>query len=93
MFLGLPIWYWRAFALLCVLGLIFGDSEGIPRYSNGEIASIARDTYGWNCPSVSEVSSESDGYYAVRCSNGLRLRVYPRVGTYPRITNSSGGYN
>ena len=32
-------------------------------------------------------------YDVVTCSSGLKLRVYKRVGTYPYITDTNGGFD
>jgi len=36
---------------------------------------------------------EWGGYFTVTCSSGKTIRVYPRAGQHPRVTNESGGYN
>jgi hypothetical protein len=33
-----------------------------------------------------------DGYYVITCSNGTKLRVYPRSGKHPQIMNVQGTY-
>jgi hypothetical protein len=61
--------------------------------TNADIAWHALNTYGWDCDEVvtkSELTSE--GYYNVECKNGKGLRVYPRKGMHPRITNANGTY-
>ena len=65
-------------------------SEGL---SNADLAWHALNTYGWDCDQVvSRESTGPDGFYAITCSSGLRLRVYPRPGQHPKITNERGGY-
>jgi hypothetical protein len=66
--------------------------------SNADIAWHAVNTYGWDCEEVvsrdSLRSAAAGGdYFVVTCGNGTKLRVYPRVGKHPRITNAAGGYN
>ena len=48
---------------------------------------------GWNCDEVLSRDEMTTGpYYIVTCSSGLQLRVYPRPGAYPKITNLQGTY-
>jgi len=62
--------------------------------SDEDIAWRAKNTYGWDCPKVIvRKKITSAGYFFVECSSGKKLRVYPRLGTYPKIKNASGGYN
>jgi hypothetical protein len=65
-------------------------SQGL---SNADIAWHALNTYGWDCEEVVARESQVGDYFVVTCANGTKLRVYPRAGQHPRITNSSGGYN
>jgi len=62
--------------------------------SKADMAWHAQNTYGWDCAQVvSQGEMSSEGYFYIECSSGKKLRVYPRSGTHPRITNESGGYN
>jgi hypothetical protein len=66
-------------------------SSGI---SKADMAWHAQNTYGWDCAQVvSQGEMTSEGYFFIDCSSGKKLRVYPRTGTHPKITNESGGYN
>jgi len=65
-------------------------SQGL---SNADIAWHALNTYGWDCEEVVARESQMGDYFVVACANGTKLRVYPRAGQHPRITNSGGGYN
>lgn len=61
--------------------------------TKADIAWHAVNTYGWDCDEVvSKDEMNSDGYFCIECSSGLKLRVYPRQGQHPRITNLNGGY-
>jgi hypothetical protein len=61
--------------------------------TNADIAWHAINTYGWNCKEViSRGKMTSEGFYVVGCSSGKSLRVYPRPGKHPKITNSQGTY-
>jgi hypothetical protein len=66
-------------------------SDGLTK---ADLAWHASNTFGWDCE---EVIAKSDmttgGYYEITCSNHTRLRVYPRAGQHPRITNSKGAYD
>lgn len=65
-------------------------SEGL---TNADIAWHSLNTYGWDCEEVVSREPQVNAYFVVECSSGTKLRVYPRSGQHPRITNSSGGYN
>src|SRR5215213_2419836 len=65
-------------------------SQGL---TNAGIAWHALNTYAWDCEEVISRESQVGDYFVVTCSNGTKLRVYPRAGQHPRITNSSGGYD
>lgn len=65
-------------------------SEGL---SNADLAWHALNTYGWNCSAVTSRGEMKGDFFYITCANGLRLRVYPRPGQHPRITNERGGYN
>lgn len=66
-------------------------SEGL---TSADLAWHAVNTYGWDCSEVtSKGESTQDGYYVISCSSGIQLRVYPRQGEHPRITNIRGGYD
>lgn len=61
--------------------------------SKADLSWHALNTYGWDCPEViSENDKNSDGYFMIECSNGKKLRVYPRPNKHPKITNMEGGY-
>lgn len=61
--------------------------------TKADLAWHAVNTYGWDCEEVvSRGEMNSDGYFCIECSSGLKLRVYPRQGQHPRITNENGGY-
>jgi hypothetical protein len=58
-----------------------------------DLAWHAKNTYGWDCEEVvSKTGMNSDGYFYIECSSGLKLRVYPRQGQHPRVTNENGDY-
>lgn len=62
--------------------------------SKADLAWHAQNTYGWDCAQVvSQGEMTSEGYFFIECSSGKKLRVYPRAGQHPKITNESGGYN
>lgn len=62
--------------------------------SKADLAWHAQNTYGWDCAQiVSQGEVTTDGYFFLECSSGKKLRVYPRSGQHPKITNESGGYN
>lgn len=62
--------------------------------SKADLAWHAQNTYGWDCAQVvSQGEMTSEGYFFIECSSGKKLRVYPRSGQHPKITNESGGYN
>jgi hypothetical protein len=62
--------------------------------SKADLAWHAQNTYGWDCSEVVSVGeTNASGYFLIECSSGERLRVYPRVGQHPKITNENGGYN
>lgn len=65
-------------------------SQGL---TNADIAWHALNTYGWDCEEVVSREPQASDYFVVTCSSGTKLRVYPRTGQHPRITNSRGGYN
>ena len=70
-------------------------SDGL---SKADLAWHAVNTYGWDCPEVVSQGHQGqqlkrDGYYVITCSSGKKLRVYPRSGQHPRITNYRGNYN
>lgn len=66
-------------------------SEGLTK---ADLAWHAKNTYGWDCSEVvSKGDTTSEGYFIIECSSGEKLRVYPRSGKHPKITNESGGYN
>lgn len=65
-------------------------SEGLTK---ADLAWHALNTYGWDCEEViSKDAPTKDGYYVITCSNGTKLRVYPRKNKHPRITNIQGTY-
>jgi len=65
-------------------------SEGL---SNADLAWHALNTYGWDCSAVTSRGEMQGDFFYITCANGVRLRVYPRSGQHPRITNERGGYN
>ena len=66
-------------------------SEGLTK---ADISWHAVNTYGWDCEEVIlKDEMTSDGFFCIECSSGVRLRVYPRQGQHPKITNITGGYN
>jgi hypothetical protein len=61
--------------------------------TKADIAWHAVNTYGWDCEEVvSKGKPAKDGSYVITCSNGKKLRVFPRPGKHPRITNLEGTY-
>jgi hypothetical protein len=60
--------------------------------SHADLAWHATNTYGWNCSEVVDRSSSYGSYFTITCSNGKKLRVYPRTDQHPRITNLTGDY-
>jgi hypothetical protein len=66
-------------------------SEGLTK---ADLAWHAVNTYGWDCEEVlSKGNHTKGGFFVITCSSGKSLRVYPRSGQHPRITNMKGGYN
>jgi hypothetical protein len=63
------------------------------RLTKADIAWHALNTYGWDCEEVLSRGHQKGDYFIVRCSSGVRLRVYPRAGQHPRITNIHGRYD
>jgi flagellar basal body-associated protein FliL len=62
--------------------------------TKADLAWHAMNTYGWDCAEViSRGEQTPDGYFLINCGNGKKLRVYPRAGKHPKITNESGGYS
>jgi flagellar basal body-associated protein FliL len=62
--------------------------------TKADLAWHAMNTYGWDCAEViSRGEQTPDGYFLIYCGNGKKLRVYPRAGKHPKITNESGGYS
>ena len=60
--------------------------------TNADLAWHAQNTFGWDCAEVvTRGSLGADGYFVIECSSGTKLRVYPRAGQHPRITNEHGG--
>jgi hypothetical protein len=55
--------------------------------TNADIAWHAVNTYGWDCEEVVSQEKSAREYFMVTCSSGTKLRVYPRAGKHPRITN------
>lgn len=60
--------------------------------TNADLAWHAVNTYGWDCEEVISRSKGNGDYFILQCSNGKKLRVYPREGKHPKITNIKGGY-
>jgi len=66
-------------------------SQGLTK---ADLAWQAQNTYGWDCAEVvSKGEMTPNGYFFIECSSGEKLRVYPRTGKHPKITNAGGGYN
>lgn len=62
--------------------------------TKADLAWHAQNTYGWDCAEVTvRHESSSEGYFFIECSSGKKLRVYPRTGKHPKITNEYGGYD
>lgn len=61
--------------------------------SLADLAWHAVNTYGWDCEEVVKREPQQGDYYVITCSNGTRLRVYPRSGAHPKIMNTRGGYD
>jgi len=61
-------------------------SEGL---TNADIAWHALNTYGWDCDEVVSREPQVNDYFVVACSSGVKLRVYPRAGQHPRITQTA----
>jgi hypothetical protein len=65
-------------------------SDGLTK---ADLAWHAKNTYGWRCNEVVAAGElVRDGYYVITCSNGTKLRVYPRSGKHPQIMNMQGTY-
>ena len=61
--------------------------------TKADLAWHAMNTFGWDCEEVvSKEELTKDGYFIITCSSGKKLRVYPRQGQHPRITNIDGTY-
>ena len=59
-------------------------SEGL---SKADLAWHAINTYGLDCDEViSKGKITEEGYFLITCSSGKELRVYPRNGRHPNIT-------
>ena len=71
------------------------NCERITLTSDGaDLTWQAENTNGWDCPEVvSKGDMTSEDYFIIECSGGEKLRVYPRSGKHPKITNEHGGYN
>jgi hypothetical protein len=66
--------------------------------SKSDLAWHAVNSYGWDCHKVVSKGHQGqqlkrDGYYIITCSSGKKLRVYPRSGQHPKITNYNGTYS
>ncbi len=65
-------------------------SQGLTK---ADLAWHAQNTYGWDCSEVlSKGEITPEGFFLIDCSNGTKLRVYPRQDQHPKITNLTGGY-
>ncbi len=65
-------------------------SDGLTK---ADLAWHATNTYGWDCEEVTAQGLPTpDGYFTITCSSGKKLRVYPRNGQHPKITNEQGNY-
>ena len=59
-------------------------SEGL---SKADLAWHAINTYGLDCTEViTKGEMTGEGYFLITCSSGIELRVYPRNGQHPNIT-------
>jgi len=58
------------------------------RLTKADLAWYAVNTYGLDCAEVvSKGELTAEGYFVITCSNGKKLRVYPRKRRPPKITN------
>ncbi|MDO8347237.1 MAG: hypothetical protein Q7S85_05015 [Rugosibacter sp.] len=65
-------------------------SQGLTK---ADLAWHALNTYGWDCEEVTAQEAQTkEGYFVITCSSGKKLRVYPRQGQHPKITNIKGTY-
>ena len=65
-------------------------SQGMTK---ADLAWHALNTYGWDCEEVTgQEAPTSEGFFVITCSSGEKLRVYPRQGQHPKITNINGTY-
>ncbi len=61
--------------------------------SNADLAWHAKNTYGWDCSEViARGEMVENKYFIITCANDTQLRVYPRAGQHPKITNIQGTY-
>lgn len=49
------------------------------------VSAVIRDTYGWDCGSVTNRGDVKPGGYTVTCSNGKRYWIEPRFGRDPTV--------
>jgi hypothetical protein len=61
--------------------------------TNADLAWHATNTFGWDCAEVVDRGQSIGDHFVITCSSGLQLRVYPRPGQHPRVTNMSGAYD
>jgi len=62
--------------------------------TKADLAWHASRTYGWDCDEVIEKGAMTKAeYFIITCSGGTKLRVYPRNGRHPKITNMKGDYD
>jgi hypothetical protein len=64
-------------------------SDGL---TNADLAWHALNTYGWDCDEVTKREPQRGEYFVITCRNGKKLRVYPRPGQHPSISNINGGF-
>ncbi len=60
--------------------------------TKADLAWHALNTYGWDCRDVVSVAEDIGDFYIITCRSRVQLRVYPRWGQHPRITNIRGTY-
>ncbi len=61
--------------------------------TKADLAWHAVNTYGWDCEEVLNRDQQAGNFFVITCANGTKLRVYPRRGKHPRITNINGNYS
>jgi len=62
--------------------------------SKADFAWHAQNTFGWDCSEVvARGENGSENYIVIECSSGQKIRVYPRNGILPRITNENDTFD